>query len=79
MGESKKRRQTSISFIIYLSPTVLAWQYRVPGYLATSLSQAKAEEFAERAFDESQGKTPVVLWTVQVAALAVTGDRIILT
>ncbi len=61
--------------IIFLSPTVLAWQYRVPGYLATSLSQAKAEEFAERAFDESEGKTPVVLWTVQVTALAVIDGR----
>ncbi len=59
--------------IIFLSLTVLAWQYRVPGYLATSLSKAKAEEFAERAFDESEGKTPVVLWTVQVTALEVIG------
>ncbi len=61
--------------IIFLSLTVLAWQYRVPGYLATSLSKAKAEEFAERAFDESEGKTPVVLWTVQVTALEVIDGR----
>ena len=38
----------------------------MPGFLATSLSKAKAEEFAERAFDESEGKMPVVLWTVRV-------------
>ena len=40
-------------------------QYRVPGFLATSLSKAKAEEFAERAFDEGEGKMPVVLWTIK--------------
>ena len=41
-------------------------QYRVPGFLATSLSEEIARRFAERAFDAGAGKLPVVLWTVQV-------------
>jgi hypothetical protein len=45
------------------------------GYLATSLSQAKAEDFAERAFDATEGKSPVVIWTIQVTALTLTGGR----
>mmetsp|Transcript_82880 Transcript_82880/g.222304 ORF Transcript_82880/g.222304 Transcript_82880/m.222304 type:complete len:210 (-) Transcript_82880:222-851(-) len=41
-------------------------KYRVPGFLATSLSEEVASKFAERQFDLSNGSAHCVLWIVEV-------------
>ena len=44
----------------------LVRKYRVPGFLATSLSKMVAQRFAKKAYGSSEGWVPAVVWTVQV-------------
>jgi hypothetical protein len=50
-----------------LASLFLAALHRVPMFLATSFSEAKALEFADRA--HRIGKMPSVLWHIQVRIL----------